>query len=167
MVVYTSLGGLISVVRNDLFQGGFLLAGIIALFFWLLIKAGQTGNLTQLEAASLPFFGLFSNFKTNGLAALSFTLAWLISPIAWQRVYAARDLAEARKGLLLTAAIFTLFYPLISFVGILGQPFSGFKAGDQTFFGLADLAGTPVLLVKRPPFHYYYSGNSFHSGYGP
>lgn len=133
VIVYTSLGGLISVVKNDLLQGGFLLGGITALFFWLLISALQTKNLSQLEVNSLPLLGFFANFKTNGLAALSFTLAWLISPIAWQRVYAARDLVEARRGLLLTAALFALIYPLISFVGILGQPFSSFKAGQQPF----------------------------------
>jgi len=150
IIIYTSLGGLISVVTNDLFQGGMLLAGIILLFFWLLFRVNQVEASAPLEIASLPFFGLFSNLKTNGLAALSFTLAWLISPIAWQRVQAARTSAEARKGLLLTSAIFALIYPLISFIGLLGQVLASPASPEQPL--LARLISKGPLASWLKPF---------------
>ncbi len=148
VIVYTSLGGLITVVRNDLFQGGFIMAGIFFLFFRLLIISFQGDDLSHLKVSSLPFLGFFSNFKSNGLVALSFTLAWLISPIAWQRVYAARDLVEARKGLLLTSLLFVFIYPLISFVGILGQPISDLQAGEQPLIAWLILKGPLTFWLR-------------------
>ncbi|MCX7973466.1 MAG: sodium:solute symporter family protein [Candidatus Aminicenantes bacterium] len=123
VLIYTSLGGLISVVTNDLFQSFFLLTGLMILFLTLLIKINNLGGLAQLEASFWPYLGLFSNIKKNSLMALSFTLAWLISPIAWQRVHAAQNLVTARKGLWLTSIIFAIIYPIISFLGILGRRF--------------------------------------------
>jgi len=150
IIIYTSFGGLISVVTNDFFQGGMLLAGIVLLFFWLLFSVNQLEASVPMEMASWPFFGLFLNLKTNALAGLSFTLAWLISPVAWQRVQAARTSAEARKGLLLTSAIFVLIYPLISFVGILGQPLAGLKSPEQPL--LAWLISKGPLASWLKPF---------------
>lgn len=148
VLIYTSLGGLKSVVTNDLFQSFFLLAGLGLLFFSLLIQVNQRGGLAQLEESSWPYLGLFSNLKTNGLTALSFTLAWLISPIAWQRIYAARQLEEARKGLWLTSALFALIYPLISFLGILGKPFSSPDNEEKIWLAWLILKGPIASWLK-------------------
>ncbi len=119
VLVYTVLGGLFSVVMTDLLQSVFLIAGLAALFLFLL-----TSSTTETAGAlSLPrgFSSLFAQFSRNGLAALSFTLAWLVSPIAWQRVQAARSLRAARGGLFLSAGLFTLIYPLLVATGVLSR----------------------------------------------
>jgi len=121
VLIYTSLGGLFSVVITDLLQSFFLFSGLLALFFFLLTQENQLANSPPLGLADFALSSLFVNFSHNGLAALSFTLAWLVSPIAWQRVQAARSNREAKKGLWLTAGAFTLIYPLIALIGILSR----------------------------------------------
>lgn len=148
VLVYTSLGGLKSVVTNDLFQSFFLFTGLGLLFLSLLIKVNQLGGLAELEVASWPYFGLFSNLKTNILTALSFTLAWLISPIAWQRIYAAQHLQEARKGLWLTSVLFALIYPIISFLGILAKFLSKAENGDKMLLAWLILKGPIAPWLK-------------------
>jgi SSS family solute:Na+ symporter len=67
-------------------------------------------------------FNIFFNFKENLLIVLSFTLAWTISPIAWQRIQAARSDRSARQGLFAASGTFFILYWIVVFIGILSLP---------------------------------------------
>ncbi|MDH7511393.1 MAG: sodium:solute symporter family protein [Clostridiales bacterium] len=120
VIVYLVSGGLRSVAFTDSFQCLFLSAGMVGLAVFLL-------RSSSFEAA---FCGVdfFFDIKKNLLITLSFTLAWTISPIAWQRVQAARTAEKARQGLFITAAAFVFLYGLVVVIGILARPLFSFRA---------------------------------------
>lgn len=127
VLLYSVFGGLRSVVVTDCVQFFLLTAGMIGLCLFLTGRA----SLSEISflAAGLGkrgYFDFFHNINENFLIALSFTLAWTISPIALQRIQAARDVREARKGLSATAATLFLLYGFVVLIGIFSLPlFSG------------------------------------------
>lgn len=123
VLIYSVLGGFFSVVYTDGIQFFFLAGGIGALFFVLV----QSSTFPEVSHAvrffdNPEYFSIFSNIKENALIAFSFILAWLVSPIAWQRIQAARDVKSARQGLAATSVILFLIYGLVVCIGLLSLP---------------------------------------------
>ncbi len=131
VLLYSGVGGLLSVVRTHGLQTLLLLAGIGGLLITLLGRV--TWNELMISAAArgkTDFFDVFANGERNLLIALSFVLAWTISPIAWQRIQASREIRHARRGLLLAAALLGLVYGAIVVAGMLFLPlFPSLPAG--------------------------------------
>jgi SSS family solute:Na+ symporter len=127
VLLYSVFGGLRSVVVTDCVQFFLLAAGVIGLCLFL---AGRS-SLSEISfladgLGKSGYFDFFHNIKENILIALSFSLAWTISPIALQRIQAARDVREAWKGLSATAATLFLLYGSVVVIGIFSLPlFSG------------------------------------------
>jgi len=126
VLFYSVLGGFFTVVATDLLHFLLLGAGIVGLFVTL---AGRTTlDAIRSTASALGrsgYFDFFSDPKRNGLIVLSFVLAWLISPIAWQRIQAARSARHARRALWAAAGTFVLVYGLIVAVGMMALPLFG------------------------------------------
>jgi len=123
VVSYAVLGGFKSVVITDSVQFFFLAAGILALFFTLLKSGGGQGMGAALSEWGKPFyFEPFFDIKRNFLIFLSFTLAWVISPITWQRIQGARDHKSAKRGLLLAAAVLLVMYIMLLLIGMMSLP---------------------------------------------
>lgn len=118
VLIYASAGGFLSVVITDGFQFFLLMAGIFGLLLWAL----KNGPVELLCVAGSNIFsreGMFSDFHRNILIFLSFTLAWIISPIIWQRIQSARTAKTAKKGLLMSGFALTLIYAVLIAIGIL------------------------------------------------
>ncbi len=125
VLVYLVSGGLRSVAVTDSLQSFFLTTGLIGLTLFLLrFPTSKLEAATSLVRQAVPpgHLNLFSDLSRNFLIVLSFTLAWTISPIAWQRIQAARTERKARQGLLLSAAAFVFLYGLVVAIGILARP---------------------------------------------
>jgi len=123
VLVYSVFGGFFSVAITDALQFFLLVAGIFGLFFFL----SDTSSLSEVslfasELGKDNYFNLFFNFKKNFLIVLSFTLAWTISPIAWQRIQAARTDRSARLGLFTASGTFFLLYGIVVLIGMLSFP---------------------------------------------
>ena len=129
VIVYSIFGGFFSVVFTDGIQFFFLAGGIGGLFIFLLRSTPIheiADTLPVLDGRGYFFF--FDNFERNSLIALSFILAWTVSPIAWQRIQAARSVSSARRGLLATFLSLFLIYGVIAGIGILSRPlFAGIE----------------------------------------
>jgi SSS family solute:Na+ symporter len=123
VLLYSIFGGFFSVVVTDSLQFFLLLAGIFSLFFFLsgTSPVAEIPVLaSQLEKSH--YFDFFFNFKRNFLILLSFTLAWTISPIAWQRIQAARTDKKARRGFFASSAVFFILYSLVVAIGMFSLP---------------------------------------------
>lgn len=123
VLIYSVFGGFISVVFTDGLQFFLLVAGIGSLFIFLLQPSSiQTISQTATELGKLDYFNFFFDLKKNFLMAFSFALAWMISPIAWQRIQAARSVKSAQRGLVATAITLFFFYGMIIGIGLLSLP---------------------------------------------
>ncbi len=123
VLLYSVFGGFFSVALTDGLQFLLLAGGILSLFFFLSTTSslGEASLLTS-QAGQTHFFQFFHNFKTNILILLSFTFAWTISPIVWQRIQASRDEGQARKALFLSSGTFIILYGLLVLIGMLCLP---------------------------------------------
>ncbi len=123
VLVYSVFGGFFSVAVTDSLQFFLLVVGIFSLFFFL---SGATSlkevSFFASEAGKSQYFNIFFDLKRNFLIVLSFTLAWTISPIAWQRIQAARSDRGARQALFAASGTFFLFYGVVVFIGMLSLP---------------------------------------------
>jgi SSS family solute:Na+ symporter len=133
VLFYSVFGGLFSVVITDGFQFFLLVSGILGLLFSLL-GMSSWDNVSRVARTmdGSDHFNFFLGFERNIWIALSFTFAWIISPIVWQRIQAARTERDARLGLLGAGGIFVVFFGCIVLVGILSLPLAMPVEGADT-----------------------------------
>ncbi len=125
VLVYLLRGGLFSVVATDVFQCLLLAGGVLGLAVHLVRRIPAAAILGPGGGSADGRFNPFSSLGPDLLIAASFVLAWTISPIAWQRVQAARTEKSARRGFLAAAGAFVVLYSLVVLIGILAKPFLG------------------------------------------
>jgi SSS family solute:Na+ symporter len=123
VMIYLGVGGFLSVVRTHTVQFFLLIVGVAA----LTVSLGFRSSWAAVEAAAASlgkttYFDFLAYADRNTLIALSFVLAWTISPIAWQRIQAARSDGAARGGVGAAAVLLALFYGGIICAGMLFLP---------------------------------------------
>ncbi|MFP4083209.1 MAG: sodium:solute symporter [Candidatus Aminicenantes bacterium] len=123
VLFYSIFGGFFSVALTDGLQFVMLAGGIIGLFLYL-SPSSSLKEISMLAShlGKEDYFNFFFDLKKNLLTVLSFTLAWTISPIAWQRIQAARTEKAARKGLFLSSGTFFILYGILVFIGLYSLP---------------------------------------------
>lgn len=139
VILYSYLGGYISIVLTDGMQ--FLLLFLSLAYLMIFFK-----NTTPLFKPA--DFDYFFNLEYNLLMTASFTLAWVISPIVWQRIASARSAKASRWGLFMSIAAFSILYFGIIRVGIYLRSIPTTVSGD--IFGFVIENWLPVggsLLV--------------------
>ncbi len=116
-IVYVYVGGFKSVVRTDLFQFALMFLGFIVLLVVLVAEYGGMSFLIErLPATHFTWHGGNTAFY---IAVWYFiALATLIEPAFYQRCYAARDAATARKGILVSIGCWALFDFLTTTCGL-------------------------------------------------
>jgi len=130
VLIYSIFGGFFSVVVTDGLQFFLLIAGLFGLLGFLLnATQGTSVSFLAAQLGKDQYFSLFYDFKRNILILISFTMAWIISPIAWQRIQAAQTVKKAKKGLLAAGGTFIFVYWGIVLIGILAL--SLFPSGVQ------------------------------------
>jgi solute:Na+ symporter, SSS family len=123
VLVYSATGGLPSVSRTHVVQVILLVAGVTGMIAALTSRTSWAAvHSAAGELGKGSYFDMFAHADRNILVALSFVLAWTISPIAWQRMQAARSEGAARRGLLGAALLLAVFYVAIVAAGMLFLP---------------------------------------------
>jgi len=146
VLAYSSSGGLRSVVFTDLLQFVPLVAGMAVLFALAAGRAPWSEVAAAAAESRRPdYFHPFGNLGENILIFLSFTLAWTISPIALQRIQAARTARAARRGLAATAATLLVLYLLVVLAGVWSLP--AFKGGPPAHPLVAEIAAGPASFL--------------------
>lgn len=130
VLFYSVLGGFFSVVITDGFQLLFIIAGVIGLLVFLgsSYSFSDVYFLAQFHGKS-DYFNFFHDFERSFLVFISFTTAWIISPIVWQRIQSARNEKSAKKGLMVSSVTFLLFYGSVVFIGMFSLAL--FSSADQ------------------------------------
>lgn len=153
VLLYSIAGGFFSVVFTDGLQLFLIWAGILASIILLTKKFTFSGIISLArEQGGTDFFNIFNNWPRNSLICLSFVLAWLISPIAWQRIQSAKSVSHARSGLYSSAAALFIYFTAILFLGIGLLSLFPERAPDKLIISsnLLEQAGTvlgPIVFV--------------------
>jgi SSS family solute:Na+ symporter len=123
VAVYSTAGGLRAVARTHVLQLALLLAGLGGMVAFLASRTSWRAVRAAAAGAGKPgYFDALSGGGRNALIALSFVLAWTVSPIAWQRMQAARGERESRRGTAGAALLLGLFYAGVVAAGMLFLP---------------------------------------------
>lgn len=141
-VVYVYIGGFRSVVRTDILQFVLMFGGFALILPFCLIKFGGMDFLT----GALPA----GHFTWHGGNSVQYILVWyaiatatLIEPAFYQRCYAAKDEATARRGIWTSICFWCFFDFLTTSTGLYAR---------AIIPGMADpVAAFPVLAAKVLP----------------
>jgi len=103
VVLYTSVGGFVSVVRTDMLQGGLMLVGSVTIFYFVTEAAGGVGAITQLADRPETEFVFDWNggipFAVLMGITLSGSLKLIVDPRQVSRFYALKNDAAAKQAL--------------------------------------------------------------------
>lgn len=122
VVVYTSIGGFVSVVRTDVIQGGLMLVGAAMLFYFVTQAAGGVTSIANLAEqpdraflfdwnGGIPFVVLLG-------VALSGSLKLIVDPRQLSRFYALQDDRAAKQGLWVAVIGLTVVQACLYPIGI-------------------------------------------------
>lgn len=115
VVAYTVIGGLKAVIYTDTIQWIILLGGL--LLVTIPVSVYKIGGLSALTTSLPPEF--FSLTNVSGIEIINWMVTiipiWLVGMTLYQRMYACKDAAEARKAWFI-AGVFE--YPIMAFIGV-------------------------------------------------
>lgn len=122
VVLYTSIGGFVSVVRTDAIQGVFMLLGAMTIFYFVTKAAGGVGAVTQL--IDMPTKQHL--FDLNGAVpfavllgvSLSGALKLIVDPRQLSRFYGLKNDAEVKRGMWIAVVGLTLILVCMFPIGI-------------------------------------------------
>jgi len=132
-IVYTYIGGQVSVMKTDLFQSFFILGGVILTA--ILIPANKLPALPEFSNV-FPFNGHFSALDLF-ILILTFSSTFVVGPDIYSRVFCAKDSKTAFRSVFIVAAILIPFGFVLSYVGIYAAMM---HPGTEHSSALVDLA---------------------------
>lgn len=133
-IIYTFIGGQVSVMKTDLFQAFFILAGIVLTA--IMIPAGKLPPVTAIND-SFPFNAHFSPFDLL-ILMLTFSSTFVVGPDIYSRVFCAKDQKTAFRSVLIVALILIPFGFVLSYVGMYAATFHGGAQNSSALVNLAD-----------------------------
>jgi len=132
-IIYTYIGGQVSVMKTDLFQSFFILGGVILTAF--LIPSGQLPAISKFTSV-FPFNSHFSPLDLF-ILILTFSSTFVVGPDIYSRVFCAKDSKTAFLSVLIVALILIPFGFVLSYVGIYA---AALQPGAQNSSSLVNLA---------------------------
>ncbi len=138
VMLYTSIGGFVSVVRTDVVQGILMVLGSVTIFYFVTDAAGGIGRLPELAAtadtASLFTWSGGIPFMVLVGIALSGSLKLLVDPRQVSRFYALKDERSVRTGI------------WVAVIGIALIQLSLFPVGIYSHFLLDAVSDTDMVI---------------------
>ena len=133
-IVYTFIGGQVSVMKTDLFQSFFILGGVILTAF--LIPANTLTAIPRMNGA-FPFNDHFKPFDLF-ILILTFSSTFVVGPDIYSRVFCAKNSKTAFSSVLIVALILIPFGFVLSYVGIYAATFHSGVQNSSTLVNLAN-----------------------------
>ncbi|WP_299577827.1 sodium:solute symporter family protein [uncultured Sunxiuqinia sp.] len=112
-ILYTLIGGQISIIKTDLFQSFIILFGVILTAFLLWNAPEQVPAFSQ----SFPFNPQFSPIDLL-ILVLTFSSTFVVGPDIYSRVFCAKDEKTARKSVRIVAAVLLPFAFILAYIGV-------------------------------------------------
>ncbi len=132
IILYSSLGGVRSVVTTDVIQAIILLLSLIALTIWGIWFLGgieSTYQQLRLQNIQSSFTG---QIPTLFIVFFGFLFGDALIPISIQRITMARSHQDASKAMELTAAVIFAVILLCGLIGLIGLIANLLKPGQES-----------------------------------
>lgn len=113
-IVYTILGGQISILKTDFIQSLLIFAGLFTILLFILDKSPDIKGLTTL---TFPFNSKFSGFDLT-ILFLTYSSTFLVGPDIYSRLFCAKNARTASKSVLITAILLIPAGLILSFIGV-------------------------------------------------
>ncbi len=154
VVVYTSIGGFVSVVRTDVVQGILMVVGAVMMFYFVTDAAGGVAVVAELaeqpQKAHLFEFNGGIPFAIVVGISLSGALKLIVDPRQLSRYYALKNEQEAKRGM------------WIAILGLLIVQACIFPVGIYAHFLLEGVTDSDLIvptLVVDPAVFPYWAGD--------
>ena len=138
VVIYTSFGGFISVVRTDIMQGILMVIGAIMLFYFVTRAAGGVGAISELpkqpEKSHLFEWNGGVSFAFLVGLSLSGALKLVVDPRQLSRFYALKDDQETKRGI------------WVAMIGLLLVQLCIFPIGIYSHFLIEKVTDTDLIV---------------------
>ena len=122
VVIYTAVGGFISVVRTDVLQGVLMVFAAILLFEGTIRAAGGIGSLNLLldqpETSGLFNWNAAMPFPVLMGIIVAGTMKFMVEPRQLSRFYALEDHKATQQGMWVSTLAFLFVYSLLVPIGI-------------------------------------------------
>lgn len=120
VLTYSLFGGFRGVVLTDLLQFVFFLFTAIFLFF---LAYHQSGGWAAVKATAVAhentgYTSIFHNVSGHLAYVITFGTSWMIQANIWQRISAARKVADARKMMVFSFIAFIPLYLMVTCTGM-------------------------------------------------
>ena len=113
-ILYTLIGGQISILKTDFFQSIVIIFGIIICTFFLI---GYSDVKIQPIVETFPFNLNFS-FLDLIILLLTFSSTFVVGPDIYSRLFCAKNAKTARHSIIIVAAILIPFAFILTYLGI-------------------------------------------------
>ncbi|NOR73549.1 MAG: sodium:solute symporter family protein [Draconibacterium sp.] len=117
-IVYTLLGGQLSILKTDALQSALIIIGLIALIFFSLQNSSFT-NFEKLEASTL-FNSSFSLFDLV-ILILTYSVTFVVGPDIYSRLFCAKNEKTASRSILIVALILIPVSFGLTYLGVISQ----------------------------------------------
>lgn len=134
-IIYTYIGGQVSIMKTDLFQAFFILGGVILTA--IMIPAHQLPALPDF-AGHFPFNEHYSPFNLF-ILILTFSSTFVVGPDIYSRVFCSKDSKTAFRSVLIVALILIPFAFVLSYVGMYAATFHSGAENSSALVNLADV----------------------------
>jgi len=114
-ILYTLLGGQISILKTDLMQSLFLIAGLVTLTFFT-IKTG-TNQYTQPLRVNALFNESF-NLLDLIILIMTYSVTFVVGPDIYSRIFCARSEKTATNSIIIVALVLIPVSFILVFLGI-------------------------------------------------
>ena len=134
-IIYTILGGQKSIIKTDIIQFLFILAGIFIIFIFAInSKDHQTTNMTDLNFPINKNFGIFDLI----VLLLTTSTTYFVGPDIYSRIFCAKDEKTAQNSVLITILALIPFAFILSFLGVFAK--ANFDIDIRNSAALIDVA---------------------------
>ena len=117
-IIYTLLGGQLSILKTDALQSILIIAGLIALVFFS-IKSPVSVNFERFEIGAL-FNSSFSPFDLI-ILILTYSVTFVVGPDIYSRLFCAKNEKTASRSILIVALILIPVSFGLTYLGIISQ----------------------------------------------
>ena len=112
---YTLAGGQLSILRTDFLQACLIIAGLALVAGFAMVNGAGDAGVLPSKDLSFPFNAGFSPFDLF-LLILTYGTTYTAGPDIYSRVFCAKDVATAKKGIAMAACV---LIPVAFVIGIL------------------------------------------------